>query len=174
MNDSLSKLADSMESIFKGLPELPKGGRNWLVNAWPILAIIFGLLQLLAAWSLWHVGHIVNSLVNYSNTLSQVYGTGVVVNHLTVFYWLGLIFLVINAVVFFMAYPGLKARAEAGWNLLFLGAIVNLVYGIFTAFDSSYGGIGKFIMTLLGSAIGFYFLYQVRSYYVKKTAGKKA
>ena len=173
MNDSLTKTADKLEPLFKDLPELPKNGREWLVKAWPVLALIFGILQLLAAWGLWHAGHLVNSLVNYSNAISHAYGSGVVVNHLGIFYWLGLIMLVVDGIVFLLAYPGLKARSEAGWNLIFLSALLNLIYGLFTAFDSSYGGIGKFIMTIIGSAIGFYFIYQVRSYYLKKAPSKK-
>ena len=172
MSTVLNQIEKTLEPIFDSLPPLPKGAKDWFAKAWPILAIIFGVLQLLAAWSLWHVGHLVNALVTYTNTLSRIYGTGVTVNHLGFFYWLALVVLVIDAVILLLAYPGLKARTMAGWRLLFLGAVVNVVYGVFTAFDSAYGGISKLIFTLIGSAIAFYLLFQVRSYYLAKSAHK--
>jgi hypothetical protein len=141
---------------------------DWFAKAWPILALILGILQLLAAWSLWHLGHLVNSLVTYTNALSRVYGTGVTVNNLGFFYWAGLIVLVVDAVILLIAYPGLKARTMAGWNMLFLASVVNVLYGIFSVFDSVYGGVGKLILTLIGSAIAFYLLFQIRPYYANK------
>ena len=169
MEALLGKLENVLAPIFKGLPPLPKNVKEWFVKAWPILALVFGVLQLLAAWSLWHVGHLVNNLVNYANQLSNIYGTGVIVHNLGFFYWVSLIVLVLDAVILLAAYPGLKARSKRGWNMLFLGSLINVVYGIFTAFDSGYGNVGKLIMALIGSAIGFYFLFQVSSYYTSNT-----
>ena len=173
MNDLISQFSKTLEPIFKNLPPLPKGAKDWFAKAWPILVIIAAVLQLLAAWSLWHVGHLVNSLVTYTNALSRIYGTGVTVNNLGFFYWVSLIFLVVDAIILFMAYPGLKARRLAGWNMLFLGAVVNVLYGVLTAFDSNYGGVGQLILTLIASAVGFYLLFQVRSYYVAEPTSKK-
>jgi hypothetical protein len=72
-----------------------------------------------------------------------------------------------------MAYTGLKARNKSGWNMLFLGTIVNLLYGIFSLFDNSHGGAGSLFGAIIASAISFYFLYQIRSYYVSKTTALK-
>lgn len=163
------RLAKKLEPMFSSLPPLPKEIKEWLVKAWPVIAIVFGVLQLLAVWGLWRAGHLVNNLVNYTNQLSNIYGGGIVSNQLGVFYWLSLIVLVVEAVILLLAYPGLKARASRGWDLLFLGAMINVVYGLVSAFDSSNGGVGKFVMTLVGSAIGLYFLFQVRSYYKVKS-----
>jgi hypothetical protein len=169
MEELLGKLEDVLEPLFSGLPSLPKGVKDWFVKAWPILALIFGVLQLLAAWSLWHIGQLANNLINYSNQLSNIYGTGVLANHLGFFYWVSLIVLVIDAVILLTAYPGLKARSKKGWNMLFLGTLVNIVYGLVIAFGNGYGGVGNLIMALISSAIGFYFLFQVRSYYTSAT-----
>jgi hypothetical protein len=170
MDTIIDKSAKMLEPIFKAVPPLPKNVNDWFAKAWPIIALIIGVLQLLAAWSLWHVGHLVNAVVNYTNALNNLYGTGVSVNHLGFFYWLSLIFLIVDGIIFIVAFTGLRARRKRGWDMLFLGAIVNVLYGLFTAFDSGYGGPGRFILTLIGSAIGFYFLYQVRSYYTAKGA----
>ena len=168
MGVSINKLEKMLEPVYKALPPLPKNVNDWFAKAWPILTLIVGILQLLAACSLWHVGHVVNSLVTYTNALANMYGTAATVNHLGFFYWLSLIFLAIDGIIFIIAYPGLKARRKAGWDMLFLGAVVNVVYGIVSVFDNTYGGIGKLVLTLIGSAVGFYFLFQVRSYYVGK------
>jgi len=169
MEELLGKLEAVLAPLFEGLPALPKNVKDWFVKAWPILALIFGVLQLLAAWGLWNVGHLANNLINYANQLSNLSGTGVVVNNLGFFYWVSLIVLVVDAVILLLAYPGLKARSLRGWNMLFLGAVVNVVYGIFTTFGSGYGNVGNLILALIGSAIGFYFLFQVRSYYTRDT-----
>jgi hypothetical protein len=167
MKDAVDGLAKKLEPIFKGLPPLPKNAKDWFVKYWPILALVFGVLQLVAAWSLWHTGHLVNQFADYANTISQVYGTGAVVHHLGLFYWLSLITLVLSAVILLAAYPGLKAKRKDGWNMLFLGTMVNFVYGVVVLFDTNYGGFGKLVSSLIGTAISLYFLYQVRSYYVK-------
>jgi hypothetical protein len=169
MEELLGKIEDALEPLFTGLPALPKNVKEWFVKAWPILALILGVLQLLAAWSLWNVGHLVNNLANYANQLSNVYGTGVAVNQLSFFYWFSLIVLVVDAVILLIAYTGLKARSRKGWNMLFLGVLVNVVFGVITAFDGGYGGFGNLIMALIDSAIAFYFLFQVRSYYTITT-----
>jgi uncharacterized membrane protein HdeD (DUF308 family) len=172
--DALNALAKQLEPIFKALPALPKGAKDWLVKAWPVLAIIFGVLQLLAAWGLWHVGHIYNALTAYTNQMYGMYGISAPVNHLGLFYWVGLLVLVADAVILFMAYPGLKARSRNGWNMLLLSALVNALYGVLLAFNGSYDGVGRLISSLIGTAIALYFLYQVQSYYKTKTGGEKA
>ena len=169
MEAIIDKLAKMLEPLYKATPPLPKNVNDWFAKAWPILALIVGILELLSAWSLWHVGHLVNTVVSYTNALNSAYGTSVTVNyHLGFFYWLSLIFLAVTGIIFIVAYPGLKARRKAGWDMLFLGAIVNVVYGVVSVFDNSYGGVGKLVLTLIGSAVGFYFLFQVRSYYIGK------
>ena len=170
MNALVKPVEEALLPIFKGLPSLPEGGRKVLVKIWPVLALIFGVLQLLAAWSLWGLGHTANELVSYANQLSIAAGNGPVTQDLGLFYYLGLAVLVVDAVILLMAVAPLNAHQKKGWDLLFLGAELNLVYGIVILFDSYYGGVGSLFSTLLGSAIGFYLLFQVRDYY---TGAKK-
>ncbi len=167
MSTLLDQIEKTLEPIFKGLPPLPKNVNDWFVKAWPVLALVLGVLQLLATWSLWHDGHIVNTILSYDRLVGAPSSLGL-------FYWLGLIILLIDAVVLFMAYPGLVARTLAGWKMLFLATVVYVVFGVFSAFDSYYGGFGDLVITLIVSAIAFYFVFQVRPYYgTKSTATKK-
>lgn len=162
----LSDLENGLAGVYKGTPKLGNDAKKSLVKVWPWLALVFGILQLLAAWSLWHWGHTVNRFVDYANSLSQAYGIDNVgtTAHLNVFYWLSLIVLAVDAVILLMAFSGLKKRAKRGWNLLFYSALLNGVYGIVSAFNN-YGGFGSLVMQLVVSAIVLYFLFQTRDQY---------
>lgn len=163
MNPLLSELEKALAPLYKGLPKMPKNGVDGLTKAWPYIALIFGVLQLLAAWSLWHLGHAVSNLINATN---QFYGTNIILHQsLGFFYWLSLAVLALDGVILLLAYTGLKARTKAGWNMLFLATLVNGVYGVLAAFDSGYGGLGRFLFAIVSTAIVLYFVFQVRSHY---------
>ena len=55
------------------------------------------------------------------------------------------------------------------WLWLFYATIVNIVYGFILMF-TDYSGVGSFIGTLIGSALGFYFLFQIRDRYLGSSA----
>lgn len=163
---SLNQLEDNLESIFvKKAPKLPEGAKKTIVEYLPWINLVLGLLTLWSAYALWHWAHIANSLVDYANTLNKLYGTGTVVSsRLTVGIWLGLIVLVIEALLYIAAFPGTRDKKKAGWNLLFYALLVNVVYGVVVMF-TSYGGFGSLISYVVGSAIGLYILFQIRSSY---------
>lgn len=54
-----------------------------------------------------------------------------------------------------------------GWDLLFIASIINLVYGIVVLF-TDYGSIANLFWSIVGTAIGWYFLFQIREYYLGK------
>lgn len=127
--------------------------------------------------SLWLVAACAHNqrMDNYANQLSMAAGNGPVTTSLGLFYYLGLASLLIDGVLLLMAYNPLRAHSKKGWNLLFLAALVNLVYGIIFAFDNNYGNMGNLVSALIGSAIAFYFLFQVRDYYTgAKSADSKS
>jgi hypothetical protein len=175
----MKELENQLDKLFgkKGPVQLPENAKKTLVEWLPWINVVFGVLQLWAAWALWQLGHALNNFVNYTNTLSQVYGTGQVVNQLDTFYWVSLIVLVLDAVLILAAFPGLKARSKAkGWNLLFYATLVNLAYGVVRLFTSIGSGPGSLVGSVIGAAIAFFFLFQVRDYYnghKAKTEDKK-
>jgi uncharacterized membrane protein HdeD (DUF308 family) len=87
--------------------------------------------------------------------------------------WLGLILLITEAVLYIAAFPAIRARKKSGWDLLFYAMLVNVVYGVVVLF-TSYGSLVSLIGTLIGSGIGLYLLFQIRSSYSKAPAGKKS
>lgn len=166
MDALIKPFEQALAPLFKGLPSLPENSRKALVKYWPILALVFGVLQLFAVFGLWQLGHTTNTLVDYANEVSIASGYGTVTPHLGLFYYLGMISLAVDALILLVAYAPLKAHSKRGWDLIFLGALINLLYGILIVFDTHYGSVGNLIGSLIGSAIGFYLLFQIRPYYV--------
>lgn len=175
MKEQLSGLEKQMSGFFKNAPKLPEGAIKWIVKYNPILALIFGVLQLMAALSLWNLGHRTNEMVNFANRYSEAFGVKNSVADLNVFYWLAVIFIAISGVMLLMAYSGLKAMKKVGWDWLFYGAIVNLVYGVLTLFFDNYygGGASRLIGALIGSLITFWILFQIRDSYTKHKSDTK-
>lgn len=157
----LSNLETWLAGVYKGTPKLSPGAKKSIVSIWPWVALVFGVLQLWAALALWRWGHDVNRAID---TLNSYLGTSLGVHHLNVFYWISLIVLVADGLILLMAFPKLRVNAKAGWDLLFYGALLNLVYGVFSAFND-YGGVGSLAMQVIVSAIVFYFLFQIRDQY---------
>lgn len=174
MSSALHQLETKLGDLYKGLPNIPDKYRKTLVDAMPWLSLVVGVLSLLAVLSIWRWVHVADQAANYVNSLSAIYGAGqVVTNSWSLMLWLGLIALLVQAVIYLAAFPGLRERKKKGWNLLFYGALLNITYGVIVLF-TSYGGFGQLLGSLIGSAIGLYLLYQVRSSYTGAMAGSPA
>lgn len=170
---ALNSLEKSLGDVYKSAPELPANGKKALVEWLPVINLVLGLFTLWSVYVLWHWAHLANGLINYANQLSAAYGGGKVVDdRLGVMVWVSLVVLAVQAVVMLLAYAPLKARKKQGWDLLFYATLLNLAYGVATAF-TDYGG-GHLISSLVGAAIAFYFLYQIRSSYTVKAKAAKS
>lgn len=163
---ALKQLESTIGGLFKNAPALPESSKKSLVGAWPWIALIFGVLQLLAAWGLWSLVRYAERINEVGSTLSLYYtgqAAGLSSMDKTVIY-LAIAVLVIDGVILLMAYPELKKKTSKGWDLLFLGSVINAVYAVVSLFIDD-RGVGSFIFSVLGSAIGFYLLFQVRDKY---------
>lgn len=174
-----------MESIEKSLDELlvkkapvqlPENAKKTIVEWLPWINLVFGVLQLWAALAFWQLAHLTNSLVDYANSLSAVTGNVAPVSKLGLFFYVSLLVLVADGVLILAAFPGLRAKSKVrGWNLLFYGLVLNVVYGVFRLFTDIGGGFGSLFWSVVSSVIGAYILFQVRSYYTGvKSATKVA
>ena len=163
---SLSKLEDSLAVLYKGLPHLPENGRKALVQWVPWINLVVGLLTLWSAWILWHWAHYANAIINSINSLGAAYGIAPAVHRLDFGIWLGLIVLIVEAVLLLMAFSATKDRKKNGWDLMFYVAMLNVLYAVILVF-TNYGGIGHLLGEIIASAIGLYFLFEIRSYYGK-------
>jgi hypothetical protein len=166
--DRLHSLEARLNDTFvKQAPSLPREAKKALVQYLPWINLILGLVALFTVYALWRWAHpaLANSLINYG------VGPGTA-GRLNFGIWFGLIVLAVEALLYIAAFPGTRDRKKAGWNLMFYALLVNAVYGVVILF-STYGTIGNLISTLIGSAVGLYLLFQIRSSYGKQAAGKK-
>ncbi len=168
---ALQQAEKTIGNIFKDLPSLPKNSKEALVNSWPWIALIFGVLQLAVAYWLWKSIETLEAITNIANNISLVYtGTQIGLSSIdrTLIY-LGVAILVVDAVILLMAYPHLKQRAKRGWELVFLGTLIYMLYTVLALFIEG-RGIGDFIINMLGAAVSFYLLFQVREFYKGSTS----
>lgn len=171
MSKQLNGLEAKLDKTVKDLPfQLPEKSRKAIVEYMPWITLFIGVLSLWAAYALWNLARVAERFIDLSNSLSKIYGgENIARGNLTLAVWLGVALLAIEGVLYLLAFPALKAKKKAGWNLLFYGALLNLVHGVVMLFND-YGGVGRLFSTLLGSAVGLYFLFQIRSHY---SAAKK-
>src|SRR4030095_3265872 len=168
---TVKNLENKLEGLFKNVPSLPASSKEGLAKALPWIALIFGILQLFAGWALWNLIRTTEEVISQYNAYYVNYPDAMSGFDRLIIY-LGIIVLIVDAVILLMAYPELKKRSRRGWDLLFLGALINLAYAITSLFISD-RGFGSFFFSLLGSAIGFYLLFQVRGKYSAGSSQKK-
>lgn len=167
--EAVKKLEKSIEKVCKDLPHLPESSREGLANIWPWLALVGGIVQLLAAWSLHRLANWADRLNDTTNLLTNYYSADVGPSSFdkTIIY-LGVATLAVEAFLLLTAYPKLKNRQRAGWDLLFLAALVNVAYSLIQLFTYD-RGVYNFVFGLIGSAIGFYLLFEVKGKFNIKT-----
>ncbi len=148
--------------VYKAPFQLPKVAKDWIVQYGPWIALVGGILAalfvipgMLAAFS----------ISSYTIALGSMYGAAAA----TVGPMLYLTFamFVLQLVVLFIAIPMLLKRQRNGWLLLFYADIVSLVYSVVSSFSYGFFSFGSLLSGLIGAAIGFYLIFQIRSYYVK-------
>ncbi len=164
---ALQSLENSLDDVFgKKAPAMSAGGKKNLVEWFPWISLVAGVLSVWVAYSLYHTAHYVNAAVDFVNNLSAAYGGTKVVNHFGLTVWLAIATLAISGVLYLLAFAPLRAGKKAGWNYLFYGLLFNLVYGVVSVF-TDYSGGGRLVSAVIGSAIGFYLLFQIRDSYSK-------
>lgn len=135
-------LEGTLDRFFKQAPMLPKGGRDVLVAIAPWIALIFGILGVLAGLAL--VGVSPLGLFGGVNTAVSALVSGVLA--------------IIASVLMIMGFPGLRAHTMKGWMLLFWSEVVSVLSQVLNL---------QLVGAVIGALIGFYLLYQIKSYYKK-------
>lgn len=164
---ALQSLENSLNDIFvKKMPALPAGAKK-VIDTWlPWISLVLGVLVLLMAYSLYHWAHTSDSLVNYANSLSAIYGgTVVATSHLSFSVWLALALAVVSGLLYVFAFPGVRDHKKSGWNLMFYALLAVVAYSIVNIFTNY--GASYVISDLIGAVIGLYLLFQIRANYVK-------
>lgn len=162
----VNKFETTVAKWYEKAPHLPVAGRTWLAeNVW-WLALVGVVLMAFAILGLL-------SLVFFSGALLVGFAgpIGAVVGGLI---WLaGLItlgFLLVQIVLTSLAVTPLKNMRKKGWTLLFIVALLNVAAEAL-AFLFQWN-IFQLFWGVAMAAVGAYFLFEIRSYFVT-TAGKK-
>ena len=138
---------ETMAEWFDKAPQLPKNWRETLVKITPWLALIFGILGILVGVSGLGVLTVFSPLAVFGGAQGIAsYGSG----------FLAAVIYLIGSILLLAAYPGTKAHKKSGWNLLFWSEAVNFVGGIVSM---------AIVSAIIGALIGFYLIFQIRSYY---------
>lgn len=169
----MRELENKLAELYKGAPALPKKAKDVIVEYLPYVVLVLGVLQIVAAFALWRLADAAERFSDFANSLSAYYGgpaVGLSAFDKTVIY-VGVVLLAVEAVLMLMAFSPLQKRARRGWDLLFLVSLLQIAYAVVLIFVDG-RGVGSFIMSLIGAAIGFYFLFQIRDYYRAKSAVK--
>lgn len=161
----MHQLEEKLNDLFvKSAPfQIPENGRKGIVSVMPWVALIGGVLMLLAAWGVYQAATAVSYWADWANTLGSAYGAPYTPSSVSLVVWITLALLVVEAVMFFLAFPALKEHQKKGWNLLFWLTLLNIVQTVLQLFG--YINLGSMIFALLGSAVGLYLLFQIRGYY---------
>ena len=167
---AMNQLEQQLDNLFeKNLPKLPDNARKMLAEWAPWVALVVGALTLLGAWGLWSWASVTSSYINSLNAGCNLYLSGAcdslsTAGRMTAWVWLGLAVLIVEGLLYLLAFPGLRDRKKAGWNYLYWGALVNVAYAVVVLLTGY--GVQNFVFSLVGSAIGFWLLFQIRSMYM--------
>jgi hypothetical protein len=145
----MAALEHWMAPLFEKAPHIPHGGRETLVKIAPWLALIAGILGL---YGLFMVGAL-GSLLSFSFPGSGLYQASMVVSLVA-----GLLAAVLNL----LAFSPLQKKQKKGWNFLFYGMVITIIAALLNAFVGYGSGL---LGTLIGALIGFWLMFEVRSYY---------
>lgn len=143
-NEQVKQLSKPLEDVFAKAPALPSSARELLVSVAPWISLIFGVLLVLVSLGGLGIGSVLAPFALYAGVGNTMF--------LLVASLLG----IVQGVVMVLAFAPLKKRAVAGWNWWFWAEVVSVVAAVV-----SFNWLGA----VINAVIGFYILFQVKSYY---------
>ncbi len=148
MDAQTKQWTKALDDSYAKLPALPKGATDFIVNIAPWLSLVFGVLSIL-------VGVSAFGFLAVLSPFAAVAGAGAY----AITGLLSSIVLLVEGVIMIVAFPSLKNRAQRGWNLLFWSLVLSVVSSVLTL------NVFGVVQSVVGALIGYYFLYQMKSYY---------
>ena len=129
------------EEWFRKAPAIPANGREGLVKITPWVALVFGVLGIITG-----IGGL--GVLTGSAAFGVLHSAGLGI--------LSTLLFLAASVLLLMAYPGTSKRQYRGWTLIFWSEVL-VVLSNLVSFD--------ILGAVVGGLIGFYLLYQIKSYY---------
>lgn len=147
-NKSLAQLEATLDEYFgKKAPALPQNAKEIIVKIAPYLAIVSVILTLPAILLLLGLGSL-------ATVLSPFGGVSSVTSVPTM--WFSIILLIPVVILEIMAIPGLFAKTAKAWRFMYLAQLITVVSSLVQF---------NIIGAILSALIGFYILFQVKSFY---------
>lgn len=144
----LTQLEDTLDEYFgKKAPALPQNIREFIVKVAPYLTIIALIFTIPAILFLLGLGSIATMLSPLGGVQSVASGPAM---------WVGILLLVPVVILEAMAVPGLFSRKAVAWRYVFWAQLISIVSSLVQI---------QIIGALLSAIIGFYILFQVKSFY---------
>lgn len=141
--------------------QIPTAAKEWIVRYGPWITVAVAVLLALATIPALFAAL---ALTGYVSTFGVAAGATVGIMPML---YLAIAILVIQLIVMFISVPMLLKRQRKGWLLVFYSVLISFAYSVVNAFSYGYFGLSTIIMGLIGAAIGFYVLFQIRSYYTR-------
>lgn len=138
--------------VSKAPVQLPPKAKEVLVTVAPWAVLVVAVLLLPTIFAVFSLG----------TTLSGVYDAYIIATAGPIYY-VGIAILVVQVVLMALSIVPLMKRQRNGWLLAFYSSTISVVYSAVAALG--YFNLGNLVMGLIGAAIGYYVLFQVRSYY---------
>ena len=145
----LVDLENKLVEVSKKLPQLPDSVGEFLVKYGPylmIVSVVVGVIGILTSFGL---------MAAFSPMIRESYRYGYGYRYGTHFSIYGIVQL-ISMVLMAIAIPGLLKRSKAAWNLMFYASLVTAISYLVSM------NLGSLI---IGMAINWYFLFQIRKFY---------
>ena len=133
----------TVEDLYKSAPALPATARDVLVKIAPWVALIFGVLGVIAG-----VGAIGVTPLALLGGISN-----------SLFLFVSGVLTIVASVLMLMAFPKLRTMKIQGWRLLFWSEVVSVAGSIVTL------NVGSVVMGVVIAAIAFYLLFQIKPAY---------
>ena len=144
MDAQTKQFSKPLEDLFAKAPALPAGGREVIVSFAPWISLIFGVLLVLASLGGLGVGTALAPFAMYA-------GVGN-----TMFLMAASVLGIVQGALMVLAFSSLKKKLVRGWNLWFWVEVIGVVSAVI-AFN--------LIGAVVNAVIGFYLIFQVKSYY---------
>ncbi len=141
---STSEMIGKMEKMFKQAPPLPPPAREFIVAITPWFAIIIGIIGILGSLAGLGILTFLSPLVALGGGVGLATGSIVVV-----------LLSLVASVLLAAAFPGTNAKKASGWKFLFYSEAVSVISSIITIS----------VVGVVSALIGFYILFQIKSYY---------
>jgi hypothetical protein len=172
----IRQLETLIEGWMRVAPHLPMNAKKWLAdNVWWIVLVV----AILSAINVLSVIGGISAYYNFVGNTAGYVGMYAIPTYSAGWIWSSIINLAVvglSVVLYFKAVTPLKEHRKWGWDLMFIVLLLQAVNVLSNAvFNFSIFG---FIFTALfgaaGLAIGAYFLFEVRSYFIKSTKRERA